>query len=70
MDFPSGLGLKNQPSTVGDMGAIPGWGTKNPTCLGVTKPAQNNYRACVLQLLKPMHSGACTPQLFEPVCHN
>ena len=30
MDFPSGLGLKNQPSTVGDMGAIPGWGTKIP----------------------------------------
>ena len=30
MDFPSGLGIKNQPSTVGDMGAIPGWGTKIP----------------------------------------
>ena len=29
-DFPGGLGLKNQPSTVGDMGSIPGGGTKIP----------------------------------------
>ena len=27
-DFPGGIVVKNLPSNAGDMGSIPGWGTK------------------------------------------
>lgn len=30
-DFPGGLVVKNLPSSDGDPGSIPDWGTKNPT---------------------------------------
>ena len=33
-----------------------------PTCHGATKPACHNYRARVLQLLKPPRPKACAPQ--------
>ena len=29
-DFPSGIVVKNLPSNAGDVGSIPGWGTKIP----------------------------------------
>ena len=33
-DFPDGLLVKNPPSNAGDMGSIPGWGTKIPHAMG------------------------------------
>ena len=30
MDFPAGPVVENLPSSAGDAGAIPGWGTKAP----------------------------------------
>ena len=45
-DFPGGLLVKNPPRNAGDPGSpIPGWRTKNPTCLGATKPVHLNYWA-------------------------
>ena len=29
-DFPGGPGIKNSPSKTGDVGLMPGWGTKIP----------------------------------------
>lgn len=37
-DFPRGPMVKNSPSNAGDVGSIPGCGTKTPTCNGATKP--------------------------------
>ena len=33
-DFPSGPVVKNLPSKAGDVGLIPGWGTKIPQAIG------------------------------------
>ena len=30
---------KNLLSSAGDMGSVPGWGTKSPTYFGATRPA-------------------------------
>ena len=37
-DFPGGPVVKNLPSNAGDVGSIPGWLTKIPTCRWATKP--------------------------------
>ena len=37
-DFPGGPGVKNPPSSAGDMGWIPGWGTKIPHAVGQLNP--------------------------------
>ena len=37
-DFPGGPVVKNTPSNAGDMGLIPGWGTKIPHALGQLRP--------------------------------
>ena len=46
-DFPSGPMVKNTSSNAGDLGSIPGWGTKIPHAGGVglwaTKPTRHNY---------------------------
>ena len=49
-DFPGGAVVKNLPSNAGDMGSIPGWGTKIPHATGqlnpratTTEPANHNY---------------------------
>ena len=38
MDFPGGPVVKNLPSNAGDVGLIPGWGNKDSTSCGTTKP--------------------------------
>ena len=54
-DFPSDSVVKNPPFNVGDMGLIPGQGSKIPYALEQLSPH-------VPQLLKPVCSGAHTPQ--------
>ena len=39
--FPGGPVVKNLPSNVGEVGAIPGWETA-PTCQGATKSERYN----------------------------
>ena len=41
-DFLGGLMVENPPFNAGDVGSIPGRGTKIPTCLRVTKPVCHN----------------------------
>ena len=62
-DFPGGPVVKNLPSNAGDVGSIPGWGTKIPHAVG--------------QLLSPRASTrepACcklqSPRALEPVRYN
>ena len=66
-DFPGGPVIKNPPSNAGDMGSIPGRGTKIPHAAGqlslratTTELAYLSERACVPQTTEPMHSGAHT----------
>ena len=54
-DFPGGPAVKNPPSSAGDAGSIPGWGTKTPHAAGQLSP-----RAATTE---PTHSGAHAPQL-------
>ena len=37
-DFPGGPVVKNVPSNAGDVGSIPGWGTKIPHATGQLSP--------------------------------
>ena len=37
-DFPGGQVVKNPPSNAGDIGSIPGWGTKIPHATGQLSP--------------------------------
>ena len=81
-DFPGGPVVKNPPSNAGDMGSIPGQGTKIPHAAGqlsqrarTTELACLNKRARVPQATEPTSSGACAPQLhspcaLEPTRHN
>ena len=48
-DFSGGIVVKNLPSKVGDMGSIPGWGTKMPHAEGQLSPykALCTTRECV-----------------------
>ena len=53
-DFPGGPVVKNPPSNEGDVGSIPGWGTKIPhtaeqLSLCALEPVPQR-RSCVLQL--------------------
>ena len=68
---------KESPSNAGDMGSIPGWGTKSPhatgqlsPCTTTTELARFSERACVLQTTEPMCPGACMPQLERSLHHN
>ena len=45
-DFPGGPVVKNLPCKAGDMGSIPGWGTKIPHA--ATKPAHHDHWARAL----------------------
>ena len=77
-DFPGGPVVKNPPSNAGDVGSIPGWGTKIPHAAGqlslyatTTELVCLNERARVPQITEPTHSGACAPQLErKPAHHN
>ena len=69
-DFPGGPVVMNPPSTAGDAGSIPGWGTKIPHAVGQLSPHPTatelvhlNERARVPQTTEPTCSGARTPQL-------
>ena len=44
-DFPGGPVVKNPPYSAGDMGSIPGQGTKIPHAAGQLSPRATNYRA-------------------------
>ena len=48
-DFPDGPVIKNPCSNSGDMGLIPGWGTKIPYTTGQVSPHTTTREACVLQ---------------------
>ena len=77
-DSPGGPVIKNPPSNAGDMGLIPGWGTKIPHATGQlslhAKSTESVHsRAHVPQLespcattIEPACSGAHTSQLESP----
>ena len=61
--------VKNLPSNGGDVGSIPGQGTKIPHATGqlsprTLDPSHHNWRAHVLQLLSP-----CTTTREKPTRH-
>ena len=39
---------------------------EDSTCQEATEPDSQNYQACVMQLLKPQHPGACAMQQEKP----
>ena len=43
-DFPGGPVVRNLPCNAGNVGSIPGWGTKIPRVVGATEPMCLNYR--------------------------
>ena len=43
-DFPGGPVVKNPPCSAGDVGSIPGQGTKHAICHRATKLASHNYQ--------------------------
>ena len=53
-DFPGGLVVNNLPCNTGDVGSIPGWGTKIPHASEQPGP----------------HATAMRSRALEPVCHN
>ena len=71
--------VKNPPSNAGDVGSIPGRGTKFPhaagqlsPCAAATEPTQSRAHVPQLESLhattaEPAHSGAHAPQL-ESLC--
>ena len=67
-DFPGGPVVENPPSNAGDVGSIPGRGTKIPHAVGqLSLPATTtelmclNERARMLQTTEPRRSGAHVP---------
>ena len=59
--------LKNLLSNAGDVGSIPGWRTKIPTCHKTTKPAHHN---CWAQALWSLHAATKIPHAptKDPTC--
>ena len=62
--------VKNPPSNAGDMGLIPGRGTKIPHAMGQLSPHATTTKAACLterhrvpQTTEPTHSGVHMPQL-------
>ena len=67
-DFPGGPVVKNPPSNAGDMGLIPGQGTKIPHALGQLSPCTATREASSPQVLSP-HSTRKTHTLqLEKAC--
>ena len=61
-DFPGGPVVKNLPSSTGNMGVIPGWGTKIPYLWGnQAHGPQLESLPCNYQAYSPQ--TACRPQL-------
>ena len=48
-DFPGGPDIKNPPSNAGDIGSIPGWGTKIPHAIGQLSPRATAREVCTAQ---------------------
>ena len=49
-DFPGSPVVKNLPCSAGDMGSIPGQGTKIPCALEQLSPRSTTMEACMPQL--------------------
>ena len=70
--------VKNLPSNAGDVGSIPGQGTKIPHAAGQLSPHATttelthlNVTAHVPQTTESMRFGACaTTTERKPICHN
>ena len=56
--------VKNLPSNAGDVGSIPGGGTKIPHAMGQLSP-----RATTTELMG-LNERVHVPQTTEPTCHN
>ena len=56
-DFHGGLVVKNPLCNAGDTASISGWGTRDLTYYGATKPMSHNERSHVTQ------QSSCMPQL-------
>ena len=79
-DFPGGPVVKNLPCNAGDVGSIPGQGTKIPHAAGqrslratTTELVRLNERGQVPQTTEPTCPGACVPRLEReknPARHN
>ena len=78
-DFPGCPVVKNLPSNAGDVGSIPGRGTKIPHAAGqlsshttTTELLHLIERSLVPQTTEPTRFGTCAPQLEreKPACHN
>ena len=52
-DFPGGPVVKNPPSNAGDMGSIPGWGTKIPHAPGQLSPHTTTTEPMCRKLQSP-----------------
>ena len=52
-DFPGGPVVKNLPSNAGDVGSIPGLGTKIPHMAGQLSLGTKSIELCALQLQSP-----------------
>ena len=48
-DFPGGPVVNNLACNAGDVGLIPGQGTKIPHACGATKPVHRNEEFCIIQ---------------------
>ena len=77
-DFPGGPAVENPPSNVGDVGSIPGQGTKIPHVAGLLgphattkEPMCRNYRAHTLwSLSATTKENPTRATTKDPVCCN
>ena len=73
-DFPGGPVVNNPPSNAGDVGSLPGWGTKIPHATGRLNPYApttelmhlNKREVRLPQTTEPMCSGTREQQLQSP----
>ena len=64
--FLGGSVVKNLSCNAGDLGSIPGWGTKDPNTMGQISPNTEPMQACRLQLERSLP----TCRMKDPTCHN
>ena len=68
-DFPGGPVVKNPPSNAGDVGSIPGRGTKIPHAVGqLSLNATTTEAACSRARVRQLESPCAT--IKDPACHN
>ena len=58
-DFPGGAVVKDSPCNAGDMGSIPGWGTKIPQALGQLNPCGVTTEPTTTEFLCHREDSAC-----------